>query len=573
MRSGPRARAARARASASAPREPPPRAAQSGLRPGFIAHKDQKESTSLHVRISQETFDQAVQENIDDFGMEPEEALEDAARQFESQGANLSNILRRVPGAAEDEPAVLRVVARMKALLEEAEDEETVELNFGTGALKISFGTVGPTQGAALSEAAAELRAEVQRDKLNATFAGHNGGVDALVSASLSLLRSPSALAPVLEALATMVMDAENREQLDARGVAAIAVIMNTHIDGADAIDALRAAMHAARAAMLVHERHRQMFVGSAGLLPLVVRAMRDHPDDAPTMLAACGAVRATTLSDDMRSRVSKGHDHAKAAVELGVLPLLLAALRNPMARHAPTCAELLATLSRVTVTDQICAQLASMDALPLAIGELGNNMTDAQVARQACFFLANISGNDGCKGSIVAGHGHVAIVQAMLLHPNHAGLQMDAVAALGNMALRMPANCEAIAEAGGVPAIVAAFGQHINQPRMQSKACLAVRNLVGRNEELRGPLLEQGVENLLRSVLAAHEDGYVHNLAKAALRDLHCSVHLAEGFKGEIGKSHTIEQGEADTENHWDKFLDTPAAQEAIKREMAELS
>ena len=527
------------------------------------------------MRISQETFDQAVQENIDDFGMEPEEALEDAARQFESQGANLSNILRRVPGAsAEDEPATLRIVARMKALLEEVEDEETVEMSFGTGALKISYGIVGPTVGAALSEAAAELRAEVQRDKQNATFAGHNGGVDALVSASLSLLRSPSALAPVLEALATMAMDAENREQLDARGVAAISVIMKTHIDGGEAsADALRAAMHAVRAAMLVHERHRQMFVGSAGLLPLVVRAMRDRPDDAATMLAACGALRATTLSDDARSRTSKGHEHAKSAVELGVLPLLLAALRNPMSRHAPTLAELLATLSRVTVTDQICAQLASMDALRVAIDELGNHMTDAQVARQACFFLANISGNDQCKGSIVAGHGHVAIVQAMLLHPNHAGLQIDAVAALGNMALRMPANCEAIAEAGGLPAIAGAFGQHIAQPRMQSKACLAVRNLVGRNEELREPLLELGVENLLRSVLAAHEDGYVHNLAKAALRDLHCSVHLAEGFKGEIGAAHTIAQGEADTENHWDKFLDTPAAQEAIKREIAELS
>ena len=41
----------------------------------------------------------------------------------------------------------------------------------------------------ALSEAAAELCAEVQRDKQNATFAGHNGGMDARVSAALALLR------------------------------------------------------------------------------------------------------------------------------------------------------------------------------------------------------------------------------------------------------------------------------------------------------------------------------------------------------------------------------------------------
>jgi hypothetical protein len=36
--------------------------------------------------------------------------------------------------------------------------------------------------------------------------------------------------------------------------------------------------------------------------------------DDPPTLLAACGALRASTLADDSRSRVSKGLDHAKQA-------------------------------------------------------------------------------------------------------------------------------------------------------------------------------------------------------------------------------------------------------------------
>merc|ERR1719359_807394 len=119
---------------------------------------------------------------------------------------------------------------------------------------------------------------------------------------------------------------------------------------------------------------------------------------------------------------------------------------------------------------------LSDLDALPLAITELGKHMTDAAVAKQACFFLASISGNDACKGSIVAGYGHVAIIQAMLLHPNHAAMQTDAVSALGNMCLRMPTNCEAIAAADGLPAIVQAFSQHIGHARMQSKGPLAIR-------------------------------------------------------------------------------------------------
>lgn len=37
-------------------------------------------------RITQETFDDAVRENMEEFEMDPEEALREAVEQFESQG-------------------------------------------------------------------------------------------------------------------------------------------------------------------------------------------------------------------------------------------------------------------------------------------------------------------------------------------------------------------------------------------------------------------------------------------------------------------------------------------------------
>ena len=542
-----------------------------GLRPTPTAHHtDEKRAAELHVRISQDTFDSAVQENIDEFGMEPDEAVADAKQQFESQGVNLSNVLLRAPGApAEDDPPAVQAVRRLEALMEEAEEEETLELVYGQGRMKINFlrfaGASAPA--VALSEAAAALRAECAKDKGGASVAGHHGAVDALVSSALALYRMPAALPPVLEALALVLMDAENRERLGVRGLAVVVALIRDH-DGVAAVQ--RGALLAARAAMLVHESNRQQLVTSAGILKLAAKALADYADgDAATFLAACSVVRASTLADDARARASKGIEHAKAAVELGVLPRLLAAARGPMAKAPAQLAELLATLSRLAVTDTICSKLAGMDALSLAISELANHMTEAAVAKQACFFLASISGNDGCKDSIVRNSGHVAIIQAMLLHPTNAALQIDAVAALGNMCLRMPQNCAAVAEAGGLGAVVTAFATHIGHPRMQSKGCLAVRNLVGRNEELRQPLIDLDVETPLRATMAAHADGPTHNQAKAALRDLHLSVHMEEAWQGMVGESKTLEQGEADGENHWDKFLDNPVAQEAIKREL----
>lgn len=47
-------------------------------------------------RITQDTFDAVVKENMDEFEMSAEEALADSIQQFESQGINLANIIKEV---------------------------------------------------------------------------------------------------------------------------------------------------------------------------------------------------------------------------------------------------------------------------------------------------------------------------------------------------------------------------------------------------------------------------------------------------------------------------------------------
>lgn len=45
-------------------------------------------------RITQETFDATVRENMEEFDMEPDEALKEAVEQFESQGNQLKERIR-----------------------------------------------------------------------------------------------------------------------------------------------------------------------------------------------------------------------------------------------------------------------------------------------------------------------------------------------------------------------------------------------------------------------------------------------------------------------------------------------
>ena len=74
-------------------------------------------------------------------------------------------------------------------------------------------------------------------------LAGHQGAVDALISAALAVQASPSALPVVLEALAVVVNNAENRERLGPRGVAVITLLLGKH---AEHPAVARAALHCA---------------------------------------------------------------------------------------------------------------------------------------------------------------------------------------------------------------------------------------------------------------------------------------------------------------------------------------
>merc|ERR1719231_134838 len=151
--------------------------------------------------------------------------------------------------------------------------------------MKIHFMRVDADSAVAFAEHAITLRAACQKDKEQLALVTLNGAVDTLVSSALAVINTATALPPMLEALAVILLDPEGREQLGQRGIAALTSIIRRHAEDKDVV---RAGMHACRAAMLVHENHRQQFVTAAKLLKLVAPALKQFKDDAPTFLAVC---------------------------------------------------------------------------------------------------------------------------------------------------------------------------------------------------------------------------------------------------------------------------------------------
>lgn len=61
---------------------------------GFVGYFTRNKTENMAKVISQETFDDVVQENIVEFEMSAAEAKVESIKQFEAQGINLANIIK-----------------------------------------------------------------------------------------------------------------------------------------------------------------------------------------------------------------------------------------------------------------------------------------------------------------------------------------------------------------------------------------------------------------------------------------------------------------------------------------------
>jgi len=64
-----------------------------------------------------------------------------------------------------------------------------------------------------------------------------------------------------------------------------------------------------------------------------------------------------------------------------------------------------------------------------------------------------------------------------------------------------------------------------------QKQACMLLRNLVARMQDLSQPILDMGAEALITQAVQTHQE--CGDVGKAALRDLGCKVELRELWTG----------------------------------------
>uniref|UniRef100_A0A1A7YL87 Armadillo repeat containing 6 n=1 Tax=Iconisemion striatum TaxID=60296 RepID=A0A1A7YL87_9TELE len=460
-------------------------------------------------RITQETFDAAVRENMEEFEMEPGEALRDAVEQFESQGVDLSCIVKAVPATSTDV----------------SQEDQTHEVLKALDCLR--FGK----DSAPMTDVTADMKNFTEQCSLGFAqryLAAQKDAYPIILSYCKRSVEEQDAALSALSALASLtdgqpdLLDVEGQQFL-------LDVFKKYQADSSVTC----VAICVVRQCCLKHEQNRQDLV-KGGVLPLLTGAVTRHSGCAELIKQASSALRVMTFDDDVRVTFGHAHEHAKSIVleHNGLKVLVEAAKAHP--NNTSVLSELCATLSRLAVRNEFCQDICDLGGLKLMMTLLADSYESAELVRQVLSAIRAIAGNDDVKDAVVSAGGVELIVIATNGHMSSPTVCEQGCACLSVLALRKPNNCKVIMESGGALAAVQAMKSHPDAINVQKQACMLMRNLVARMRNYSQPILEMGAEALIVQAVQNHQD--CGDVGKAALRDLGCKVELRELWTGKHG-------------------------------------
>ncbi len=520
-------------------------------------------------RISQETFDEVVQENIDDFEMDIDEALADARQQFVEQKVDLDNIV--TGRAAWESMGKLREVCEKLEL--ELQARKT-EKEGGPDLLAFFL------QIKQMCEAEADLRKVAVRHGCI--------GAGCFAAKTFGLNESPSNDHTMREAcnLLALLMKEEqiHRESLPMLGLQALMDLLrartNAAAEGAmetqTSSGVMVATLRAILSSITENEANKKRLHEAKGndLMVLLMTRFsgRVDPPGKAVFSTVCKVVRKYVTDDDRRPGVQPGtFGRARELAEKkneGLLNPLFAAfgshateksLKLQMAvplqasEKAPAAPSitpdenapenktadnktktglremdvgfvnnLVSTLQALAVNDTICKHITKSGTVELSMQLFARHVEKVQLARNVCQLLKTVCRNDQTKKLVGQGSGLPLIVHVIEAHMEEPRVVEQCVATLSTMTLRQPEICMRIGELGCIPLLAQVMDKYPMEAGIQRPAMTTWRNMVSswKTKDLVQPILDQNAEKLIREAMKNHPD-ICNDAGFAALRDL----------------------------------------------------
>lgn len=552
--------------------------------------------------LKQEEFDEAVKTNMEDFGMEAEEAVSSAVEEFELQGYSLEGIIKSSSGGNTDSHPVAVATRALSELASSAASNSSAAADVQLQNLQL--------RAAALQQQFKGLAGEELQQAL--AVAAKEGSIAALLSAAKAVQQllpagpsSPSsrnaALLPCLRTLRLLMQSAACRSSFLSLGgddllqqllQGCCSALQSGGAEQQEQQQQLAAAAAAlTEAAAWQDEEGKCRFVDmglAADLLQLLQllaatpAGLAAAPQAAAAAGAAAGALRAFATADDDRPPASKAFMHARLLAgkpnhALTVLLPVLQQLQQGPDRQVGPLVSVLAAIRQIAANDEICKSFAEAGGVASLQTLLAAATLEGppELLRGSAAALRQLANSDAVKAQLAEAGALGTLMRAVRGYGSHPAVQEQLLGLLVALVLRMPDIAAAAAETGGVdvltevlsaaPAMAAAakasaaaangaangsadksaasatgsaegdddqevaskvFGvggssnDSSSGAAVQRQACMALRNMVVRNPELRPGFLAAGAEELLRAVKVLFPAA-CKDVASAALRDL----------------------------------------------------
>ncbi|XP_045829652.1 armadillo repeat-containing protein 6 [Trifolium pratense] len=442
--------------------------------------------------ISQEAFNEIVNENINDLEMDPTEALQDAIQTLTLQGVDLSGIVTSVPG--ESNP-VIECLEKLKRLESEGDAlNEIVEV----------FDRLNELCGG-------------DDGNVNAAIATKNGGVE-LVCDVCSKISSGNGsqlvLVSVLNAMASLLRDVQSTGTFqNSSGPRIIVGILNDNKQSTDVLNSgFRVVASAATGDEIVKDSFMELKVDE-----LIVEMISIHKN--PGIQSLYDAIRVLLTPDDNRVLASQVYGYARKFAKIGIPEALVDSLHTGLS--SPDLISACITLKAVAVNDEICKSIAEKGGIDVVLkciddsGEQGNK----DVAKVCCSLLSKLAGSDANKSAIVGKGGMDKLIKLSARYADDPSVLQEIMSIISVLSLRSPENAARAVEAGAGDLAIQAMQKFPAANQMQRNSCLMIRNLVARNQENRTILLKNGIEKYIRKAKQTHAN--CKEAATDALRDL----------------------------------------------------
>ncbi|CAK1547615.1 unnamed protein product [Leptosia nina] len=303
--------------------------------------------------ISQETYDDVVRENIDEFDMDPEEAIKEAIAQFEAQGVDLSNIIKDLALGSGDNHLVSSTVAKLRNSDKSDSEEILKDLDV--------------------------LITECKKDIAHRVRAGKDGAYNILIElletnykVYIENCKDHLLITKVLYSLAAL-MDVQP-DLLDYKGLE----LMKSLLENVQNDEVMLATLKWINVCCVKHEMNRQKVFA----LNIVdnLKILLKVKGNTRLLSETLQVIRRLTLDDDIRMEFGKAHEHAR---ELGIY--LLEQLSHLLKENTkpPLASEIMLTMATLLVRHELCAKVAESGNNILFI-VLADNFDNVAVIQQA---------------------------------------------------------------------------------------------------------------------------------------------------------------------------------------------